>query len=264
MPEYITNPTAIENRQEFRTMSDYWAAALGFSDMQKSFPLTFSTTRRDDMNPATPINEPSNNDPPATPTVVLIHGLSANRLLMMPLAWRLQRAGFKTRTFGYFSSIGSIEWHAKRLGKFLARLDRDSVVAEIHIVSHSLGGIVTRQALLDSTPGKVRRLVMLAPPNQGSPAASLLSTYIVPFCKTLRQIASREGSFVRELPEPIGIEIGVVTASYDFVVPKESASLNCQTDNVTVFSGHNGLLVRKTAAKQTIEFLSTGKFSHAS
>ena len=201
-------------------------------------------------------------DQQAKPTVVLIHGLSANRLLMIPLAWRLRRAGFKTRTFGYLSSIGSVEWHAKRFGKFLNRLNEDSLVSEIHIVAHSLGGIVTRQALLDSTPDKIRRFVMLAPPNQGSPAASLLSSYVVPFCTTLREITDHEGSFVRMLPEPTGIEVGIVTASYDFVVPAKNAVLNCQTDNVSIFSGHNGLLVRPAAASQTIKFLSSGSFAH--
>ena len=198
--------------------------------------------------------------------VVVIHGLASHRLLMMPLSWHIQRRGFKVFNFGYRSFFKTIPVHADRLRQRLLKLQRDDRFDQIHLVGHSLGAIICRQLLLGE-PGmdqneqltKLGRVVMITPPNAGSPAAERLSR-LLPYSTTVRQISDVEGSFVRDMGSPNGVEIGVVKASYDFVVSESSADLPTQKDRVTVFGGHNGLLVRPTAARRVIEFLSAGAF----
>lgn len=155
--------------------------------------------------------------------------------------------------------------HASRLVERLRKLNEDNRFDQVHIVAHSLGAIITRQALLTMEDSgerleKLSRIVMLSPPNQGSAAAERLS-YLVPFSTTVRQISNRDGSYVKQMADPNIGEIGIVEASYDFVVPRSTTELSTQTDHVRIFSGHNGLLVRPAAAKQVVDFLKLGKFA---
>jgi esterase/lipase len=191
--------------------------------------------------------------------VVLIHGLAAHRILLWPLSWKLRSSGFQTTSFGYRSLLWSIETHAKRFEQFLAEHDNDPEIKNIHIVAHSMGGIVTRQAILNRRLKKLRRVVLLGAPNQGSPTARLLGN-LLPFCKTLRQISNHPNSFVRNLSEPTDVEIGIVAARHDRVIPEPSSHLNNEADHVSIFSGHNGLLVRPAAVRQVREFLINGRF----
>lgn len=191
--------------------------------------------------------------------IVLIHGLAGNRLTLWPLAYQLRRSGFTTSTFGYPSWWWSIEHHARRFKQHLHKLADDESIEQFHIVAHSMGSIVTRQALLDSRFDKLGRVVMLACPNHGSPVARVLGT-VLPFCKTLRQISNHPASFVLNLPEPQKAEIGIVAAKFDRVIPEPNSHLAVESDHVTILSGHNGLLVRPAAARQVIEFLENGRF----
>ncbi len=196
--------------------------------------------------------------------VVLIHGLAAHRALMLPLSWQLQKCGFEVRRFGYRSLFGSIEDHAVRFRKLLDELDAESDVSELLLVSHSMGGIVARQAMLESYPKKLRRWVMLTPPNQGSPVATFMASRLLPFCRTLGQLTDRENSFVRNLPEPPpGVEIGIIAASHDRVIPDGNARLKNATAELTLASGHNGVLVRPSVARHVIQFLKQGHFVRA-
>ena len=127
-------------------------------------------------------------------------------------------------------------------------------------MAHSAGAIVTRRALLESKPNKLKRIVMLGPPNRGSPAARLLSKYVFPFSCVLNELSDSPESFVNQLPEPNGFEIGVVAGLHDRVIPNENSRLKTQSDHVSIFSGHNGLLVRPQAMKCVVDFLKTGHF----
>jgi len=198
--------------------------------------------------------------------VMVVHGLASHRLLMLPLTWYVRRRGFKVFNFGYRSFSKTIPLHADSLRQRLLELQWDDRFDQIHLVAHSLGAIICRQLLLGEPEmpigdqlTKLSRVVMLAPPNAGSAAARRLG-WLLPFSDTVRQISDAEGSFVRQMGSPLGVDLGIVGASYDFVVPKSSADLPTQKDRVTVFSGHNGLLVRPAAARRVVEFLKAGRF----
>lgn len=205
------------------------------------------------------INNTNQPLPPTRTHVVLIHGLAGSRMTLWPLVYYMRRSGFTTSTFGYPSWWWSIEHHARRFKQHLDRIANDETIENFHIVAHSMGSIVTRKALLDAQFEKLNRVVMLASPNLGSPVARVLGT-ILPFLKTIRQISSHSASFVRNLPEPSQVDIGIVAAKYDRVIPEPNSHLRIESDHVTLFSGHNGLLVRPAAARQVIQFLNHGRF----
>ncbi len=134
----------------------------------------------------------------------------------------------------------------------------------MHVVTHSMGAVVLRRALVDYHPAKLKRIVMLCPPNHGSFAARRLAKGMGWFSPSLRQITDSEDSYVNQLPGDIAIryEVGIVIAAGDFVVAAESTLLNGVRDTVTLPGMHSGLLFRPETGRQTVHFLNNGMFDH--
>lgn len=97
-------------------------------------------------------------------TVVTLHGLWMRAGAMVVLQRRLEAAGFAVSRFGYPSVERSLEENAWSLAKFIERTPGDTV----HLVAHSLGGVIIR-AMLDLTvPARLGRVVLLGSPLRGS------------------------------------------------------------------------------------------------
>ena len=198
----------------------------------------------------------------AKPLIVFIHGLAASRFMFLYLQWYLWRSGFRTKLFGYSSVFKTIPVHADHFADLLRKIENDPSVDQFHIVAHSMGGIVTRQALLKYRPTKLKRFLMLATPNKGSAAARKLSS-IFGFSKTLAQISDAENSYVRQLDFPEDIEVGAIHAEVDRVVTRESCCPKRDTPFLELYSGHNDLLIRPAVAKAALQFLTTGRFAES-
>lgn len=132
--------------------------------------------------------------------VTLIHGMGRTSVSLALLAARLRRAGHQTSSYGYFVSRDPLDVIADR---FVEHIERSGGVdADFAVVGHSLGNIVTRMAL-ERLPG-LRRLVMLAPPNQPPALARLLAGN--PVFRALTRDAGRRladaAGFYPTLPVP--------------------------------------------------------------
>lgn len=103
------------------------------------------------------------------PPVLLLHGLARSRRSLASLARHLERAGHPTWSCTYPSRRLPIA----ELAAWVAERARAAAPAEAYLgVTHSLGGILVRHmaGLL-----RWRRVVMLAPPNDGSRVARALA-----------------------------------------------------------------------------------------
>jgi pimeloyl-ACP methyl ester carboxylesterase len=109
--------------------------------------------------------------------VIVLHGLGGWRKTMDSLADFIEdKGGYTVFSVGYASTRSDIATHAQSLAGIIEHLDG---IDEIHFVAHSLGNLVVRRYLGDSTDAasgrtpdpRIKRFVMIAPPNHGAAAA---------------------------------------------------------------------------------------------
>lgn len=192
--------------------------------------------------------------------VLLLHGLSRTRLSLWVLERDLVRAGYRVLNESYRSHDHTVDELATGLAERLAALDDDTSVLRIHIVTHSLGGIVARAALAKGKPAKMGRIVMLAPPNRGSRLARLFSRSLGRYLMPLDALSDAGDSFVNRLG-PAPVEVGVIAAEWDGKVPVESTHLAGEADHLVVrHATHTWLMNRGDVRRQTEAFLRDGRF----
>jgi pimeloyl-ACP methyl ester carboxylesterase len=198
---------------------------------------------------------------PQTPQkelVVLIHGFGAKRAVMWPLAARLRSNGYRVRLWSYVTLFQSINSHSHRLHNYLLMQLADE--SRFSIVAHSMGSIIARAALNRSVPSNMGRLVLLAPPNQGSPIARYASMFVGGIIRPTRELSDDRNSFVRNLSSPRGVDTGIIAARFDLLVPAANTILESVHKYETVNGTHNSLLMSKNVCEMITSFLRSGEF----
>ncbi len=191
--------------------------------------------------------------------VLLTHGIASPRMLLYPLARRLRTVGYSTRVYGYNSIWYSIRTHAKKFVKVVHRASEG--YDKIHLVVHSMGGIITRCALEQEMPMNLGRIVMIAPPNRGSHIATRNAPWHGWFSPPVLEMRDTPDSLVNQLgPLPPGREVGVLAASNDNVIRPGMTEVEGQADHRTVKGWHTGILWSTETADLTNRFLSHGSF----
>ena len=157
----------------------------------------------------------------ATP-IVLVHGYGGNRSAWQHLERRLGEAGFANRhSVDYNAFSADIPAIAGTLVDVCRDAMDHSGVRALHLVGHSLGGVVVRYAVQClGLPAGAVTAVTVAAPHRGTPVA-LLGTG--PAAAAMRPgsrlLAQLDG------PPPAGVHWVAYRAGLDFVVRPRSACL---------------------------------------
>ncbi|MBN2021993.1 MAG: lipase [Pirellulales bacterium] len=214
--------------------------------------------------------------------VIVLHGMIRSRSSMNCLCGALRdQGGFTVINITYASTRRSVEEHAQSLARVVENLEG---IERIHFVGHSLGNIVIRRYLhdqIDPATGEARdprfgRMVMLGPPNHGSPIAEVLADNVA-----FRLVTSTPGqelgvdwpAIEAELATPpfaFGIIAGgrgdgwgfnpLLPGDDDGAVAVESARLAGAADFALLPVLHSLLVLDRAAIERTIRFLQHGYF----
>jgi pimeloyl-ACP methyl ester carboxylesterase len=206
-------------------------------------------------------------------TIVLVHGLWMNGFEMSLLRRRLGRDhAYATRRFSYAGVMHDLEQNAGQLNTFLRQLP----AGPVHLVGHSLGGVLIMHTLTRFPNPQIGRVVCLGSPLTDSAAARFVSRvspgrFIIG--QTLRDgalaapldsadIAQSVGVIAGTMEVGAGSLLGVLQAPHDGVVEVRETQLPGITDHIELPVSHIGLLVAVSVAEQTAAFIKNGRFNH--
>jgi hypothetical protein len=211
--------------------------------------------------------------------VILLHGMARTERSMRPLATHLTKSGFTVINTGYPSTKEAVETIAeKRLGAMVDQC-RQKNTSKIHIVTHSLGGIVVRQYLQAHTLPEGSRIVMIAPPNKGSELADKLRNLRIYKWRNgpAGQVLGTGPDSLPNTLKPVKGEIGVIAGNvtlnplFSWLIPGDddgkvsvrNTRLAEMKDFIVVFSSHSFIMRNNLVMDQAAHFLKNGIFDHA-
>jgi pimeloyl-ACP methyl ester carboxylesterase len=210
-----------------------------------------------------------------TDTIVFLHGLGRTWLSMAWLAAQARRRGYAVINHGYRSRRHTIAEHAQQLRIVVGAI---TGAGRIHFITHSLGGIIVRAMLADKAawPGRLGRVVMLSPPNQGSELVDFLAGHPI-YRSVLGPAATELGTARGSTPNRLGradFEVGVITGDRSFEplsrrifsgrtdgkVSVARAQVEGMADFRVVRRSHTFIMYGDDVADAAFHFLEHGRF----
>lgn len=190
---------------------------------------------------------------------------------MRTLCSRLDKRGYPARAFSYRTLLDDTERNIATLTRYVAQID----AKHLHLVAHSLGGLLCWRYLQGAHDERVRTLVMLGSPIRGSAVARRLAAS--PAGKLLLGRARDTLESGVPLTLPTGVRVGVIagnlgvglgrgilrmSAPHDGTVQLTETQVERANDSLTLPVSHTGLIFSSTVAEQVVHFLDTGRFRH--
>ena len=214
------------------------------------------------------------------PTVVVLHGFAGRRFMNLPLARMLRLAGYRPVDLSYASWRLSLSEICDQLAPRLARADEESDIGSLHVVAHSMGGLVARALIHHCRPKSLGRVVMLGTPNGGSEIADVLQRQILlrqVLGKAAPALLTRRPAAIEAMLGTVNYPLGIVAGSRPVMpigalrlvpVPSDgkvsvaSTRLAEATDHIVLPLPHALLPYHSSAHRQIRHFLRHGHFQH--
>ncbi|MBI3779346.1 MAG: alpha/beta fold hydrolase [Gammaproteobacteria bacterium] len=162
--------------------------------------------------------------------------------------------------------------NAERLAHFLATLDTDTV----HLVGHSLGGILIRALFHYSPPRQPGRIVTLGAPHGGSRVAQHLNRHAFWRWAMGKGVAQLLAGAPREWSSP-SREMGVICGTHslglgrllyrglprpnDGLLTVKESAYPAAREHLALPLSHTGMLFSRALARQVAAFLEAGQFT---
>jgi pimeloyl-ACP methyl ester carboxylesterase len=201
--------------------------------------------------------------------VILVHGLWTGGWAMQGLRLLIARRGYAAYAFNYRSMAQGLEEHARRLAARIAAL-REPV---IHLVGHSLGGLVILRYLRMHGEQRIARVVLLGTPVRACTAGLRLDALAAG-----ERLLGASRDIWRGLPDDYRprCDLGVIAGSRpwglghlfmrlpgtnDGVVRLEETEVAGMRDRIVLPVSHTGMLASPRVAREVAAFLDRGAFT---
>lgn len=219
-------------------------------------------------------------EPVTGEAVIVLHGLGEGRASMQPLVRHLrEELDVSILSVGYASSRAGLEDHARALASIAAGMP---LARPISFVGHSMGNLVVRRWLAfadEEDRGRMKRMVMLGPPNQGSDLARLAarSWFLTAFATgAARELVLHWDRVAEDLATP-ACEFGIVAGGRgddvgftsllagddDAVVRVSETRLEGANDFLLLPVHHARMMKHPGVQRATAAFLKNGRFPQA-
>jgi len=210
-------------------------------------------------------------------TVVLLHGIARTRLSLSALERVIAAAGDRTLNLTYPSRRLDLDGIAAWLDAKLRAAGLWQGGGKVHFVTHSMGGLVAARylAAFRDRDGEVGRVVMLAPPSQGSEVADAMHE-LPPYRWFYGPAGQQLTTAARAIPMPVDYELGIIAGTgggayplgrllisgpHDGRVAVARTKVAGMRDHLVVTASHSFIMRRPDVQRQVLHFLAHGRFA---
>ena len=212
----------------------------------------------------------------ASDCVIFLHGLARTSSSMNKISEAFKEEGYSVSNVDYPSRKYPIEKLAPMVVRSgVSQCPRE---AAVHFVTHSLGGILIRYYLEKYEIPRLGRVVMLAPPNQGSEVVDNYRN--IPGFEALNGPAGMQlGTDESGVPANLGkvnFELGIIAGTQtinpilsqslpnpdDGKVSVERTKVEGMSDFVAVPHSHPFIMQVPEVIEYAISFIESGRFGH--
>lgn len=203
--------------------------------------------------------------------VILLHGLWMRGFALSMLHHRLMEAGFRVHRYDYLSVAATQQRIMDRLHARMADLADQS--SAVHLVGHSLGGLLAMRACGATDTLPQGRIVCLGSPLRGSAAARRFAQWgrggeiLLGHNRELLEGGFERWEGLREvgmiagrIPLGLGAMLGHFAGEHDGTVAVDETRLPGLRDHCVVESNHTSLLFSPEVARLIAGFLRAGHF----
>ncbi len=190
---------------------------------------------RHDLAPVVPRHDPGDD------VVVLVHGFFASAGVWRPLGKRLEAAGARVATFSHAPGA-SVRFIARQLSRLVDRIHHG---AHVHVVGHSLGGVVARWYVQElGGHARVSQTIALASPFGGAPLADKMPIFVGVDLQKNSHVLTR----LRQRARVHGVPHLSIGGDEDTMVPPDASAALPHGDYIELAGrGHNALLYDEEA-----------------
>jgi hypothetical protein len=209
--------------------------------------------------------------------IILLHGLARTSRSMNKAGRLLAAYGYKIINVDYPSRSAGISALSQQYIAQALKQCETNEIKKIHFLTHSMGGILLRDYLANQSIDKLGRVVMLAPPNQGSEVVDKLGSWRLFYYlngPAGLQLGTDSDSVPNQLG-PVNFQLGIIAGNRtanpflsrlipdvnDGKVSVSRAQVEGMQDFIVLPYSHSFIMRREAVIEQVLHFIQQGHFA---